>query len=352
MASRYGHRVEGWQYQILDQYDNLVADLDGVIQGSGSFEQNVDADVRGSGSFVLDLIDPDIDWESMRIRVWYRQRGLEPYPVLTALPSIPQESHTGPVVQARVGLLDKTSILQSELGHSYGVAAGSNILNKVRDLIFEVGEDPTFLSLSSKVLSTALSWDPTTTYLRVINDLLNAAGYFSISTDGLGRFKAVPYVDPSKRPILWNFRDNAQGLYLPSFTRNRDTRNIPNKVRVIQKTDGTAEAPYADAILPASSPYSFESRGYWKTKTIPDVESAADGGVTLQLQADRKLADAVQVTTSFDITHPVIPELALNGAVTFLNARTGAEARCVLRKLTFNSSTGGLCNGTYREVVS
>lgn len=348
MARKYGSRVEDWQYQLLDRNDNLIGELKGVQPG-GEYTLNVDADIRGSGSFTLNTLNRDIDWEATRIRISYLRDDLAPKPLCTVLPKLPSEDFDVDS-SARVGIFDKTQILLDEIGTNYGLAAGTPIITAVQNLITGVGETSMLLQPSAKTLASDLSWDPNTTRLRIINDLLDAAGYFSIYTDPLGRYRADPYVDPSNRPIVWPFEDDERtGLYLPKFTRTRDTSDIPNRIKCIQRTDGETEALVAIAVAPPSSQFSYENRGYWKTKTYTDIEAA--DAPTLQLITNRKLSSALQVSASFAITHPVL-DIAPNNIVTFYNSKIGQRARCVCRALSYKLSVGGLVNGTYREVVT
>ena len=335
MQSSY---VEEFKYELLDNQDRFMGNLTNIAAG-GSLDFSVSANVKGQGSISLTKTK-DIDWLHSRVRVSYNNE-----PLITAVPSIPSENYDSTSVTMEVDLLDKTSILAGDnFGGMYTVAAGTNIIAKVIEVIQSTGETKVAIDPSSLVLASAITWDANATKLNIVNDLLSAANYWSVWTNGLGYFRSYPYLAPSYRPVMHNFVDDAQGLYLPAFTRNYDPFNVPNRYVVLGKTDGGIEAVRKEA-TDTTLPYGYPYRP-WLTTTEADVDYSDDA--TLQAIANRKLADAQQVTETFEFSHPFI-KFGLNDVVTFTNSKLGTRT-AVVQKQTYSLQTGGLVKSTIRSL--
>lgn len=330
--------AESFRYDLLDRFDNVVQRLDGVLPG-GTLDFSVSADIRGSGSVQAFGLN-GIDWLLHRIRVTYTADELV-VPVITALVSVPTEQHSSPGVATQIDLYDKTSILlEDNFGATYAVAAGTNIIDKVVEVIASTNELKVAIEPSTATLTNSMVWEPNTPKLRIVNDLLDAANYFSVWADGLGFFRSVPYTAPAYRAVRYNFVDDETGLYLPAFTRSYDPYSVPNRFIVVGKTDGETEALSKTATVDDGRP--------WRTRTETDVEYADEA--TLQAIAERKLATARQVGETFDITHPYLG-FGLNDAVTFTNQRV-EQRLAVCQKQTWTLQAGGLILSTLRTVTT
>ena len=252
-----------------------------------------------------------------------------------------------------VDLYDKLLILSDDsFGASYALAAGVNIIDSVAAVITSTGETSMALTPSTAVLSAAMVWDAAASKLRIANDLLDAAGYFSLFCDGLGRFRALPYTAPAARGVRWALADDANGLYLPEWSRVQDVFSVPNRYVCVGRTDGATAASIQTATDTSStSPFSYANRGRWITRTDTDVEYADSNVANLLAIAQRRLIEAQQVSETFEIDHPVLP-FGLNDLVSFTNARlNGRVVPAVVQKQTFNLSAGGLVTSTLRTVL-
>lgn len=334
MQSSY---VEDFRYELLDNSDRFVSLLTNIDAG-GSLDFSVSATIKGQGSINLTKIQ-DVDWLHSRVRIYYNDE-----PLITAVPSIPAEQY-GTTVGMQVDLLDKTSILAGDnFGGIYTVAAGTNIVSKVIEVIQSTGETKVAIEPSAATLATNMVWDANASKLNIVNDLLESANYWSVWTNGLGYFRSYPYLAPASRPVMHEFVDDENGLYLPAFTRNFDPFSVPNRYVVLGKTDGATEALRKEA-TDTTSPYGYPYRP-WLTVTQADVEYS--DAATLQLIANRKLADAQQVTETFEFSHPFI-KFGLNDVVTFTNEKLGTRT-AVVQKQTYSLQTGGLVRSTIRSL--
>ena len=339
MSNYYAGRSESYLYQVLDNRDNIIGTLDGVIDGKVDCSSS--ATVRGSGSITVRTSD-SLDLLNNRIRVSYVWEGWI-FPLITALPSIPSEQY-GLGRQLSIGLKDKLSILDGDsFGYSYSIEQGVNIIDAVHAVLLSANQ--TAVIEASSAVSTGRVWEPNDSKLKIINDLLDAANYFALYTDGLGQLQADKYIEPNSRPVMWTFEDTpGKGTYLPDFVRNYDPYSIPNSYVCIGKTDGDAEADRAQ-VLDYDSPYGFNARGYWLTKVDTEVEG------NLNDIANRRLIDSRNVYETLEIEHPYLP-FSINGhenRVSFIN--DGKTWNAVCQRQSFSLKEGGLIKSTLRIIV-
>jgi hypothetical protein len=331
---------ETFTYQLLNNSDVVLGTLNGVQDG-GSLEFSVSTDVRSTGSITLTKLK-DIDWLHSRVRVYYNE-----LPLITAIPSVPAENYDDAETTMQVDLYDKTLILLGDnFGGSYSVAAGTNIISKVIEVIQSTGETKIAIEPSTATLANTIVWEANTSKLKIVNDLLGAANYWSVWCDGMGYFRSSPYTAPAYRPVMYNFVDDATGMYLPAFTRNYDPFSVPNRYICVGKTDGDVEALSATATDESGGPFSYPGRP-WLTVTETDV-SYVDM-TNLEAIAQRKLNDAQQVGETLTITHPYLG-FGLNEVVTFTNKRYDTH-RAVVQRQEWNLEVGGLIDTDLRVLA-
>lgn len=335
-----GHRVEGFTFELLDLSDSTVGQLPGVQADAGQLDFSVYADIRGSGN--LTVHGTGVDWLARRVRISYQHDG-QTIPLITAIPRAPVEQHTPTGVVTDVELYDKTLILaEDSFGESFAAPAGVNIVDAVASVIASTGEPaPTLLTASPETLANPMVWEAGETKLRIVNDLLDAAGYFAVYCDGLGRFRADPYTDPATRPVRWRFRGR-EAVYLPEWTRDRDVFAVPNRYICVGRSEGDTPALVATATNQSDGPFSYEGRGRWITRVDTDVEASSQ--YVLDLLAVRRLFEAQQVTETFEFTHPHLP-FGLNEVVEF------DDARAVVWKQNVRLAVGGLVTSTARRLA-
>lgn len=345
----YGHRAESFRVDLLDLHGRVLRTLKSV-DDSGQLEFTIANAVRGTGSITLHYAEgTDIDWTKSRVRVWY-VIGEDETPLITAIPAVPTERHTATGVTLAVDLFDKLLILSDDaFDGSYGVAAATNVLSAVASIIASTGEPASsFVYPESTVtLAAGMVWEAGVSKLTIVNDLLDAGGFFALRCDGMGQYFADPYTAPASRPVAWTFVDDAKGLYLPTFTASRDVSKVPNKYVCIGRTEGDTAALKATATDTSNGPFSYSSRGRWITRTETNVEAASQA--VLDAIAARKLSYAQQVSQTFEFQHAWVP-VGLNEVVEFSNTRTG-KARCVVQRQVVKLATGGLVTSTLRKLT-
>ena len=340
-------RVEEYWIDLLDADDNYIRTLSSAPVG-GTLNFNVNAQIRGGGKITV-VNDSAIDWMSNRLRVWFRRDGEDEIALGTFIPTVPGYMKTPIGSEVDVEMHDKTQVLvEDEVDGTYLLPAGTVVTQAVRDLIQGAGESNFAITASTLTLPGDLSWEAGTTKLRIINDLLNTINYFSLWTDGMGVFQAIPYSRPAARPLARTFTKSQASIHLPNWEREQDIASVPNKI--VLKGEGDAEDEALIGIATnedPNSPFSYQRRGNrWITRTEDGVEAADQS--TIDALARRRLIDLSSPSATIVVEHLVVP-MQLNGVVRFVSPPVDTLA--VVETLKYSLRPGALVEAKWREVV-
>lgn len=344
-----GNRVTAFTYERLDKEENLIGELQGVSGGSVDWTQS--ASVKGAGSISIVDQDQGIDWLSERIRITAHIEGLEPFYVGIWIPSVPTESWSDLGRTWDVQLMDKCTIPdQDAIEATYSVPADTYVVGAVIDLLDSAGESTAAIDIdNSETLSSPMTWVAGTTKLQIINDILDAANYFSLWADMNGSFRVSKYEAPADRAILWELIDGDTSIYSPEFSREQDIFSVPNKMVCTTTGDDTTEGLYSVYTNEdPTSPFSYQARGRWVSKV---EETEATDQITLDAYTQRRLIESTSATATVDITHALVPNWTVNSAVRLANAPAGIDHRHVITKTTVPLDPTQLATSTLEEVV-
>ena len=359
-----GHREGRWTWRLLDRHDQHLGDIDGVT--GGQLEQNIHADVRGSGRLSwVGRLDDMPDWPRTRVQPVYTATlpdGTEvSWPWGIYLPAAPRIIHHRSHVEAEVDLWDKTLLLV-RAGYEDDVTypAGTNPLAAAYDQTHGAlnplgasGRDdyPAWEPVAGHTLRSSMMWDlEDDPYVkRVVDDLLDAAGYVATWADRHGRVTSGPYVPPSGRELSWAFEDGQASIYADGWTATHDQHLVPNMLTLISRGDADEEALRATALdIDPTSPYSYQSQGGWVTASTGDVEATSQA--VLQGMADRALAAAQRRARTITIDHGPLP-LWLADRASLTDAAHGINAAsCVVQHMSITCDGTSLARSTLLEV--
>lgn len=371
----YGDRVTSYRWEVLEHsngIDKLVGTLDGVADGSLTWVQN--AAVKGSGNIeviALDAAQPgmlrisDLSLESVRLRPVCTIQGLPENPLGVFLVAAATEDWQSTGRVWSLELLDRTTVpSQDFMEESYAVAAGTPILKRVQQILASSGEYMAIDESNSVATSTGMTWEAGTSKLKIINDLLDVAGYNSLWMDGYGDLQATPRVLPANRSLTYDLlgiprelQDGQTSIYSPDWTRDRDSFEVPNKVIAIQAAGGEDEAALVGTWTNTdpASPYSYPSRGRWIPHVLDSVETPeGTAAQTLEFLRNRARATLVQmsaVQAEIKITHLPIP-IRVSDVLRFVNSKAQVDGRYVVTRIKLDTTSLGLMSSTLQEVIS
>ena len=300
-----GPRHETYLVELLDENENLIRVVTDWVDGS--VEQNIDRVIMGGASFTLEDTERT-DWMVARFRPWIEVNGFS-WPLGVYLATSPQEANSRTGRRWKVGGLDKLIVLDEfHLDDYLQLDTSTPVTEFVAGLITMAGEDAIALTESTKTLRHPVTWPPTTSLLRVINDALLAIDYRAVWCDRWGQYRVEPYLSPGDRPEVWTF-EPGQGvaLHTADWERGQDIAGVPN--RVVLTTNGDDETPDMKATATNTdpeSPFSYQRRGErWVSRSYPGVEAADQA--TLDSLAWRYLANASSPIASITMAHAPFP---------------------------------------------
>lgn len=341
-----GHRVERVRIERLTRAEQSLGDLDGVSGGSLAWDAS--ADLPGGGN--LELVDRgQINFSSDRIRVWWVVEGVEEWPLGVYVLAAPTETHTGTEVTRSVALIDKLTVIkESVLTSTLQVAKGANIVAAAVTQIRQTGEERIAATDSSKTLTNAMTWDPGTSRLQVINDLLAAAGYASLWTDRTGLFRVEPYIEPAQRSIAWEFAEGESSIHSPRWEFELSLWEASNTVVMTSQATDSGSVFLASAVdnNPAS-PTSVPSMGRTLNPiVVENVEASSQAD--LEAQCLRRLLDVSNVVGKIRVSHAPVP-VWFNDAVQFTS--DGLDTRAAVARMSLELRAGALISAEWRQVL-
>lgn len=287
-----GTRRWSFRYELLDDSNMKIDDLNNVE--SGKVEQNWLADIKRTATFTLTEVDY-IDYLSDRIRPYVRLH-LAPYgaddwvewPQGVFVLSTPTRSTSdvGHVNRSVDGYDLLQFLADDKVANRYVVTAGTVYTTAVNTLLPSAGN----VHVSALTAPTDIEWDPGTSKLAIVNDLLSTVNYESLSVDENGVFEVRPYRTPTERGPEYTYADDRDGLMLPAIDQTLDLFAIPNNwVRVVSQPDrDPLVATYTN-----NDPASLTSTVRRGGRTITDFASVNDA-------ADQATLDGIVARAAFE----------------------------------------------------
>ena len=305
---------EWWSADLLDNKDQILdSEMPGI--SGGKLEQSAFTPTGGTGSIEWTRRTTTPDWLSNRIRLWYHREGQEPIPQGVWIPTVPSYDYENGRQSASIKLSDKLEILQAEIGSYYTLPVGVNVINRVRTILSNRNVGTNIVPASTATARVATTWEPTKTWLTVLNDMLSMVNYASLYSDNLGVVRSEPYVAPENRPVIETFGAGDAQLVKSRFKDQVPIFDVPNVFIAIAK--GTNDTPGLVAVARNTDPrnaFSIPRRGFEITKS-EQVEATSLS--VLRSIAARRLAESSQLTRRVDFTHSMVRNVWLNSVVAF-----------------------------------
>lgn len=348
-----GPRTEKWSWTLLDLNDAPIGTLDGVESAQLSY--SIFNTIRSGGTMQWASGGAAMpDWTQVRLQPWYSATlsdgSTVSWPLGVFIPAAPKASWSDTGQRRTVQLYDKLLVLDGDhFEDAYALPAGTVVTDAIRTIISDAGETRISITDSTDTLLTGMAWQADSSRLQVVNDLLASINYFSLWCDGNGSYRADPYTPPSSRPVVRAFVDDETSLFSPDFDHELDIFDAPNKIILISTADGTAPALTSVATnTDPASPTSFPSRGRWISRTDTNVQASSQ--TVLDAIAQRRLADATQVSSVVSLKHAPVPDVILNAIVKFRRTPASLDLTAVVQSMTVSSALGALVETQVQEV--
>lgn len=171
---------------------NVVQDDLSALVVSGKVSHNVDSDTQSWCDLALldtTVLTPYVDWVRPELTLRYADGSVVTEQVGLFNVAPPTQEHERRVSTGTVDGRDATSLLlRDQFLDGYSVASGTNYVTAVRTVLTGAGFGAAQISIppTTKTLPAAQSWEPGTTRLRVVNDLLDGIAYYRLSANRQG----------------------------------------------------------------------------------------------------------------------------------------------------------------------
>lgn len=339
-----GSRAPSWEVTLLDNKDFPIRR---VVIENGSVEIAPYEKLKGSASLTLSDIT-GIDFLSHRVKITYHTGiiGIKPWDVGVYVFTSPKEYvyEHGRIVY-EVDLLTKLALLDSvELSEPLSIETGANLVESAASLVASVDANVVYTP-STETAREAMTFPTGENLLKVVNELLQAANYWSVMVSGTGMFTLEPYSDPDSREVSWEFLEGEESITIPDMSMEQDLTSVPNKV--ICHTSGTDTQPALVAVAindDPKSPYSITSRGRVITKTY-QVDAASQE--TLQQLAYRRLQESSSPVATYEISHGIVP--GLRGHDVVLLSYKDTIVKTTVQKMSMNLTFDSLSHTVLRR---
>lgn len=296
-----GSRRWSFRYALLDRTNAVLLDhLDGVM--SCTVEQNWLADIKrtmkltmrdtGQVDYLVNRIQPNA---RLHLPPYGTEDWVE-WPLGVFMLSAPKRKaeSTGKITREVTGLDQLQLYADDCVEKRYTVAKGANIIATVVANVAFPGSVRRVVAPLSTTMPAARAWDPGTSRLRIINDLLGMVNYHSLAFDEEGAALIQPYVNPDQRADEWTYADDDYGLMVPGMEEELDLDRIPNHWVMNRSDPDKAHIMASYTNMNPASPTSVPSRG----RRITDHRTASDAAGPLAL-ASRVAKLAFQASQVF-----------------------------------------------------
>lgn len=342
-----------YRYELLDANNQHKADLTTVREATVRYDAL--ADVKRGATFTL-TDDGSIDYLRDRIRPYVRlampDGGYVEWPQgVFLLTTPPRDVTEAGEVTRQIEAYDQLQVLiDTTTDDRYTVAAGTNYIAAVAALLTAAGVSTQNLTPTSLTLPATRDWEPGTTYLQIVNDLLQAINYRSLWFDELGWAIAQPYVSPADRAAEYIYRDDGLSVMFRAKRATLDLWRVPNKwVAVVSQPDRPVLRSVYVNSNPAS-PTSTVSRG--RTICAPIESVDVPDQATLDAYVARRAYEDSQVYEHVTWYSGPMPIHSDSDVYILEDSKLGMSAKFVETSWELPLVAGGRMRHEARRVVT
>lgn len=301
--------------------------------------------------------DANFDYLSDRLRAYVRllmpDGQWNEWAMGTFLLTTAQTSRraTAPRQSQPVSGFDLLQVLEEDsVIDRYVVPAGTNYVTAIGTVLTSAGFATNTVAATSLVTPAAVEWEPGTSKLQIVNALLAAINYETLSMDPFGNPTAGPYETPDVANVLWAYALDSASLVRQGTSTVLDLFNVPNVfVGFVSQPD----RPTLRSVITNSdptSPLSTVRRGRSIVKVL-DAQQTQDVAdqATLDAKVARARDEATQQYESIEFSTGIMPMHDDSDVVTFDYGAGVNRYREVGWELELRA--GGAMKHTARRVV-
>lgn len=319
-----------------------IADISHYVEDGGSIEYNSLSTLKANCNFNISLaINEKLNLDAIRI---YSVLNGAKECLGTFLISSPAADFNNMIQNIScTGYSTLWPLSVNTPSNKYYVAEGTNVIAEVKRILSSLNY-ACLIPDSVKTTSINREWDIGTSYLTIINDLLDVANYTSLYIDVYGEFQAEEYVLPQDRQPDEIIDEDGINDIEPQQTNELDLFNVPNRFIRYCASDPTSTlyAEYVNTEGPTGT------NNTWVNTDVQEVSDAADYDTLYEIcKRDcinaTSIYNKLSISTMCRIIKTYMPVIRLK--------HFQANGDYVCTSFTLDLTVGGSSNLNLRKVV-
>lgn len=346
------NRQIAFRYDLLDSVNVFKKVLDTVT--TASVANNSLATIKRTGKFTL-RDDGTINYLSDRIKPWVRLKmpdaGWAEWPQGVFLLSTPPRKTDNTGIYREVEAYDLLQAVSDDAVETrFTVTAGTNYIVAVKDVLDSVGITDQNLAPTDLTLPEDRDWEPGTSKLAIVNDLLTAINYASLEFNEDGQAVAKPYVSPATRASEYTYKNDSTSVIFPGVEQNLDLFAVPNKWVLVKSEPDAGPLIGVYTNTNPNSPTSTVNRA----RTIVDYQNNVEAAeqATITALAARAGAEASQIYENIVLPTAIMPFHSNADVLTLEYTRLGISAKFSETSWSFDFKAGARMKHELRRIVA
>ena len=327
------------------------ADLCEIFPVEGSeptirMRDSADIKTSLSGSF---LPDERVNWLSDRIRAEMILDGVT-YPLGIFLPSTVQERVDTSTKFLQIEAYDLCWMVKDyATATAPYCAVNSYYIQTIQSFLLSAGVSQTLATASALKIGEQRAWDAGTSYLDIVNGLLEEINYKPLWFNAQG----LAVMEPKQEPTAANIRHvlsnaDVRSMILPQITRETDVYDAPNVfICFCANPDRSTNRVATATNNNVNSPLSVPRRGRSIVKIVKLNYIANQ--TELQAYADNLVLESMYAGETIEITTGLFPGFGV-GDIVGLNL-DGELSICIEHEWQMHLKVGGEMKHTLEKVV-
>ena len=225
-----------------------------------------------------------------------------------------------------------------------------NLYTGVVEHLLQEANLPRKITPSNAAIPVVKEWEAGTNKRQIINDLLDAINYESLSFDEDGYAVAKPYVSPQERGSEFTYQDDELSVMYPEVMQELDLFSIPNRwiLSVSDPDRDTVVVDFTNA--DPASPTSTVRRGRTITEFVQEQD--ADSEATLIQKATRLAFESSQVYEAIEFETGLMPFHSGNDVYALVYDALGINAQYAEVSWEMDLVAGSKMSHRARRVIS
>lgn len=304
-----GTRFISYRYERLNANKIPLGTFDTV---EGSVRLDSEAQLQRTAQFSF-RFDESVNWQAEYVRPVFCLRmpdgGNAEWPLGVFL--MPTVARTGARhVFCDVEAYDTTLLLwDDQVTSRYFIAKGTRYTAALSAIFASTGTFDFIIEPSADETQTALEWEAGTSKGQIVQDLLTAAGYESLTADAWGRWVCRKYKDPRARRAEYSYLADGESVALPEIVAEEDIFHMPNVFTGIVSRPDRAAMSFTFEITDPKSPLSAANRGGRRVSEMTIYDDAASARV-LEGLVRKRAQEAARIYSKLTFSTAPMPHHA------------------------------------------